>query len=66
MTITRDVFTKMQDERIRGDVNRQIARQREVRCKDISVKVSDSNVILTGYGHYYFEKGNRCRLRDGD
>jgi len=66
MTVTRDVFTTMRDERIREDVNRQIAWQPEVRCKDISVKVSDSNVILTGYSHDYFEKGNRCRLRDGD
>lgn len=48
MTVTRVVFKKTQDERIREDVTRQIAWQPEVRSKDISVNVADSNVTLTG------------------
>lgn len=49
-------YTKTQDQRIQDDVTRQIMWQPEVHSKDISVKVLDANVTLTGFVHGYLEK----------
>lgn len=56
MTVISDIFTKNQDERIRRDVTHQIGWQPEIHSRDISVKVVDSCVTLTGFVHSYFEK----------
>ncbi|SEB63826.1 BON domain-containing protein [Terriglobus roseus] len=49
-------YTKVHDLRMQEDVTRQIAWQPEVHSKDISVKVIDGNVTLTGFVHGYLEK----------
>jgi osmotically-inducible protein OsmY len=49
-------YSKTQDQRIQDDVTHQIAWQPEVHSKDISVKVLDANVTLTGFVHGYLEK----------
>ena len=56
MTVLSDTFTKTQDERIRENVTHQIGWQPEVHSSDISVKVNNSCVTLTGFVHSYFEK----------
>ncbi len=59
MTLTSsstDIFAKKHDERVRDDVTRHIAWQPEIQSKDISVKVEDSNVTLTGFVHTFLEK----------
>lgn len=56
MSITADAYPKAQDERIRQDVMHAIGWHPEIRSKDISVKVIDGNVSLTGFVHGYLEK----------
>jgi len=56
MTVLTDTFTRTQDERIRENVTHQIGWQPEVHSSDISVKVTNSCVTLTGFVHSYFEK----------
>jgi len=51
-----DSYQKTHDLRLQEDVTRQISWQPEVHSKDISVKVLDGNVILTGFVHGYLEK----------
>jgi osmotically-inducible protein OsmY len=50
------VFTKEHDRRIQDDVARHIAWQPEIKSQDISVKVNEGNVTLTGFVHTYIEK----------
>jgi len=56
MSITVDAFPKGQDERIRQDVMHAIGWHPEIQSKDISVKVIEGNVSLTGFVHGYLEK----------
>ncbi|AFL88447.1 putative periplasmic or secreted lipoprotein [Terriglobus roseus DSM 18391] len=49
-------YTKTHDQRIQDDVMQQITWQPEIHSKDISVKVQDANVMLTGFVHGYLEK----------
>ncbi|WP_348268757.1 BON domain-containing protein [Edaphobacter paludis] len=56
---------KTGDRRIQDDVTQQIAWQPEVHSKDISVKVRDGNVTLTGFFHGYLEKMAAERATQG-
>jgi osmotically-inducible protein OsmY len=56
MTVINDTFSKKQDDRIREDVVRQIEWDPEIESTDISVKVDESNVFLSGFVHGYLEK----------
>src|SRR5579871_6299386 len=56
MANTANVFPAAQDQRIQHDVTQQIAWQPDVNAKDISVKVNNGNVVLTGFVHSYIEK----------
>jgi osmotically-inducible protein OsmY len=56
MTVPSETYTGTQDERIQEDVTHQIGWQPEVHSRDISVKVANGNVTLTGFVHSYLEK----------
>lgn len=56
MTVTSDVFTKAQDDRIRERVIQHIGWSPEVHSKDVSVKVLNSGVTLTGFVHDHLER----------
>lgn len=56
MTVAKNAFSKKQDDRIREDIVRQIEWEPEIESKDISVKVNEGNVFLSGFAHGYLER----------
>ena len=56
MPIIENAFQEARDQRIQHDVTQQIAWQPDINAKDISVKVNEANVALTGFVHSYSEK----------
>ena len=61
MVSTESTFQHARDQRVQNDVMQQIAWQPDVDAKDVSVKVNDGNVALTGFVHTYFEKSSAER-----
>ena len=56
MTMLSETFTKAHDERSREDVVHQLDWQPDIHSQDVSVKVSNGNVTLTGFVPAYLEK----------
>lgn len=51
MTSTASTFLQAHDQRIQHELMQHIGWQPEVNSKDISVKVNDGNVALSGFVH---------------